>query len=381
MKVNYNDELDKLINNEQSDAETIKINELPPKKDKPPLSIRPIDAEFKIKKEKKTYPQDWEAYDKAKTNEDQLFKKLLEELLILTIEEPIKIGAGRKGFTVKEKLFCMCIKIFYRSDLRKTTSILKELQRLNYINKAPSFKSIDNFFNDKSLSEILDNLILISALPLANLEETGAIDSTGFSVSRFDQWNKYKWGKHEGKRRVWRKAHACIGCKTNIALSVEITESHASDVSMVEEVIKTKTAYFNMKNFVADKAYLSRKVIQFLNTLNLIPYIPFKSNSMKRPNGQGYLWSRMFKEFTNHNYEFMKIYHQRSNIETCFHMIKTNYGDYLLTKKYDANVNEIKTKFLCHNICCLIQEAFESNISIDFSNCVEIINECAKIQQ
>ncbi len=126
-------------------------------------------------KKKPTYPQNWQAYDKAKTNEDGIFKGLLYELLSTCVEE-LAHKSGRKGFTKKEKLCFMCIKVFYKSDLRKTVSILKELKNSGYIDRVPSFKSIDNFFNDKSLSEVLDDLILISSLPLANLEETGAID-------------------------------------------------------------------------------------------------------------------------------------------------------------------------------------------------------------
>lgn len=330
--------------------------------------VVPIDVNFR--EVKPTYSQDWEAYDKAKTNEDIFFKKLLEELLLLAVEEPERQKTGRKGFTFKEKLFCMAIKIFYRSDLRKATAILKELQNLRYIDRVPCFKSIDNFFNDKRLSAVLDSLILISALPLAELETTGAIDSTGFSTSRFHRWFDHKYGKEENKKRIWRKAHACIGTKTNIFLSVKVTESNVNDVSMFQEVLGNKVTYFNMKEFTADKAYLTREVMQFLHNLGMMPYIPFKNNSIGLPKGFR-IWRIMFDEFKNHPERYMRKYHQRSNIETGFHMIKTNYGDNLMTKSFIGNENEIKVKFLCHNLCCLIQEAFENNIDINFETCVK----------
>ncbi len=332
-------------------------------------------SEFKeepveTKKPKPTYSQDWQAYDKAKCNEDGLFKGLLHELISACIEEPIK-KAGRKGYTRKEKICFMCIKVFYKSDLRKAVSILDELKNSKYIDRVPSFKSIDNFFNDPSLSEVLDDLILISALPLANLEETGAIDSTGFSISKFERWFDYKWGKLEGKKRVWRKAHVAMGCKSNIFLSVKVTEKSVGDASMLEEVLGVKTKYFKMNQFVADKAYLSRKIITYLANLGLDAYIPFKSNSIRKSRGC-HLWSKMFKVFNYNNKSYMKKYHSRSNIETGFWMVKQNYGDHLFTKYFTANVNEIKTKFLCQNIVSLIQEAFESNIKVDFESCVKI---------
>ncbi len=140
---------------------------------------------------------------------------------------------------------------------------------------------------------------------------------------------------------------------------------------MLEEVLGIKIRYFNMKQFVADKAYLSRRIIKYLANLGLDVYIPFKSNSL--PNSRGcMLWKTMFQKFNDPNSDYMVKYHQRSNVETGFFMVKQNFGDSLFTKKFEANVNEIKIKFLCQNIVNLIQEAFERGISVDFEACVRI---------
>lgn len=336
------------------------------------LYVPLIQREEQIR-QRKTYSQDWASYDLAKTNEEGLFKALIEELLSNCVEVPEHKKAGRRGYSVREKLLFMCLKVYYKSDLRKTVSILKELKKVDYIPRVPSFKSIDNFFNDKSLSLILDDLILISALPLANVEEVGAIDATGFSISKFQRWFDFKWGKLEGKERIWRKAHVCIGCKTNVFLSVKVTESNVADAKMTEEVIGMKTKYFDMKDFVADKAYLCRRIIKFLDNLGLEIYIPFKSNSVGKPKGCR-LWRVMFEKFHNENEDYMKKYHRRSNIETAFFMVKQNFGDNILTKNLEANINEIKVKFLCQNISTLIQEAYERDIEIDFESCVKMMH-------
>jgi len=318
--------------------------------------------------EQLSYPQDWSSYDKAKTNQDIFFKKLLHELLFLSVKDK-----SNRGYSIKDKLFAMCIKVFYKSDLRKCQSILKELKNLNYINKVPCYKSIDNFFNDKDLTKLLDDLIFISSLPLANIEHTGAIDSTGFSISRFENWNNYKWGTTEGKERVWRKAHASMGCTSNIFLSVEITPKNVGDAPMFEKVVGKRTQYFEMKNFVADKAYSSRNIVRFIYNLGMNPYIPFRSNATGRSKGVGE-WVTLFQKFKNQNALYMKKYHQRSNIESGFHMVKTRFGDHLMTRNYVANVNEIKVKFLCHNIMVLIQETYERDIKIDLESCVKRVS-------
>lgn len=335
-----------------------KIIEVLPKQPEPEKQKRP------------TYALNWSAYDAAKTNEDVYFKRFLQELFFFAIEEPPNNKPGRKGFSKKDKLFAMCVKIYYRSDLRKATSILKELQHLKFIQKVPCFKSIDNFFNDKELTAILDKLILISALPLSNVEETGAIDATGFSTSQFENWFNYKWGKRTGKERIWRKAHACSCCKTNIFISIKITEKNVADAPMFEEVVADHPKYFKMEDFVADKAYLSRDILKAIQKLGLNPYIPFKKNSIGDAKS-AFIWRKMFEEFTYNKEEYMKKYHRRSNIETSFHMLKQRFGHHCATKNFQAQTNEIKVKVLCHNICVLIAELFEQQIDIDFEACVK----------
>jgi hypothetical protein len=47
-------------------------------------------------------------------------------------------------------------------------------------------------------------------------------------------------------------------------------------------------------------------------------------------------------------------------------MIKMRLGEFLKSKNFQAQRNELLTKFIVHNICCLIQEIFENHIKIDF---------------
>jgi hypothetical protein len=47
-------------------------------------------------------------------------------------------------------------------------------------------------------------------------------------------------------------------------------------------------------------------------------------------------------------------------------MIKRRFGEYLLSKNYTSQRNELMMKFICHNICCLIQEIFERNLIVNF---------------
>ncbi len=313
------------------------------------------------------YTQDWIAYDKAKTKESILFKAMLWELLEGYFPNEIKQG---KRILTKDRLFMMSLKVYYNTDFRKCKGLIEE-----FTGKKVSYKSLCNFFNDKQLSQILDDLILITALPTASLETTGAIDATGFAVSGFESWNCNKWGNKSYKKdqiRIWRKLHAVTGCKTNIFISVEVTDKNVHDHKAFENTVKDKVKYFDLDDFVADKAYNSRQVFEYLRKLDLNPIIPFKKNATAKSRGS-LIWRRMFRYFKDNQEEFMKRYHKRSNVETCFHMLKRRYGNNIRTKNFNSNVNEIKIRCLCHNICVLIQEMYENDIPIDFEACVNTI--------
>jgi len=62
----------------------------------------------------------------------------------------------------------------------------------------------------------------------------------------------------------------------------------------------------------------------------------------------------------------MKHYHQRSNVESAFSMMKRKFGSYLKARSSVGRENEVLCKALCHNICVLIQEMFELGIKVDF---------------
>ena len=74
----------------------------------------------------------------------------------------------------------------------------------------------------------------------------------------------------------------------------------------------------------------------------------------------------MYNYFAYHREAFLERYHQRSNVETAFFMIKSKFSDYLRSKTETACINEIYPKLICHNICCLIPETFELGIQANF---------------
>ena len=202
-----------------------------------------------------------------------------------------------------------------------------------------------------------------SRFPLADMVYVSAIKIySGFSARRFNCDVKEK------SQRQWLKAHIITGVKTNIVTSIKITDGHANDSPVLPGLLNDTAVRFDMVEVSADKAYLSENNLRSIENHGAAPYIPFKSNTTGQGSG---MWRRLYAYFIMNEDEWKGHYHQRSNVETTFSMVKGKFGDALRSKSDEGQVNEILLKFLCHNICVLIQEMHELGITPDLKPVVE----------
>lgn len=65
---------------------------------------------------------------------------------------------------------------------------------------------------------------------------------------------------------------------------------------------------------------------------------------------------------------YMERYHQRSNVESMFSMVKAKMGDSVRSRTDIAMVNEVLCKLVAHNICCLIMSQIELGVEPTFDN-------------
>jgi transposase len=218
---------------------------------------------------------------------------------------------------------------------------------------------------DEALTPILENLIVQSSLPLKTIEKDSfSIDSSGFSPAKFSRWYDHKYKKVRG-RKIFYKAHLVIGNNTQIVCGAEITTEYVGDMNVLPELVQGVKRNFDVPILCADKGYISHDNLNALDNMGIVPYIPFKSNTVPTTDMTS-AWGRAYNYFALNQYAFLEKYHQRSNIETAFHMIKSKFGDYTRSKTDTACINEILLKVLCHNICVLISEIFELGIEVHF---------------
>lgn len=312
--------------------------------------------------EKKTYKQNWPAYTLAQIEEKHRFRVLLHDLCAGVEPFPRKPGAGRTPVLASDAIFAAAFKVYSTVSTRRFACDLKDALQLGFISQKIHHNSICAYLENPELTPRLHALIRQSSYPLHSVEEEFAVDSTGFSTSRFARWFDEKYGATR-QAHDWVKVHISNGCQSNIVAAVTITERYSGDSPEFKPLVEEM---FRIKRVSADKAYLCLENMETVREHGGTPYIMFKSNSTGGAGGPGSIFERMFHYYQAHRDTYLKFYHKRSNVEATFSAIKRKFNELIRSRTNTAIVNEMLCKVLCHNICCVIQSQCELGIEVDF---------------
>ncbi len=312
-----------------------------------------------LKATRVTYKQDWPACNAAQANEKAKFQALLHDLCRGIIEPPPRVGAGRKPIPLADMVFSVALKVFSTVVGRRSSCDLADARAKGYLSRLPHYNTISTYLENPALVPILRGLIIQSSLPLEAIEADFAVDSSGFSTSRFVRWFDQKYGRVM-QEHDWVKVHIMTGVKTNVITAVEIKDRDAHDAPMLPPLVRTTNRNFAIREVSADKAYISQDNLETIANAGGMPYIAFKKDAT---GGIGGLYEKMFHYSSLNRDDFLEHYHKRSNVESTFAMIKAKFADSIRSKTPVAMVNESLCKILCHNLACVISAMYELKIN------------------
>ena len=269
---------------------------------------------------------------------------------------------GRRWTPMSDMVFTAVYKVYSTLSCRRFGTDLDEAFEKGFLSKKLNPAMSCAFLECPLLTPILKELIGVTSLPLRAVETDFAVDSSGFSTSRFVKWFDEKYGTTRSGRQ-WVKCHIACGVKTHVVTAVEILDKDAGDSPQFPALVKKTATNFKIGEVSADKPYLSTENVDAVFQFGGTPYIAFKANSTGAAGG---LFEKMFHYYSMNKDEYMARYHKRSNVESVFSMAKAKFGDSVRSKTDTAMKNEVLCKLLCHNICVLIQSQCELGIEATF---------------
>jgi transposase len=310
--------------------------------------------------ERQTYKQDWESYNKAQTNEQGHFQAFLADLCNGLSTPPQ--GNGRPRIPPRDAAFCAILKTYSTLSARRFMGDLEVAHQRGFIGRVPHFNSVLNFFDAEDSENILHGFIERTAAPLVALEDNFAVDSTGFAGASYARWFDEKYGKPKSEVE-WIKLHAIVGVRTNVVTACKITAAGGADCPQLPELVNQTARQFTIGEVVADKAYTSRDNFDAVIAAGGQFYPAFRANAT---GGVGGAYQKAFHLFSLNRDDYMRKYHQRSNVESSFSAIKRLFGSSLRSKSERTMRNELLARVVGYNITCVIQEMYKMGVNPEF---------------
>ncbi len=238
--------------------------------------------------EKKTYQQDWPVYNLCQKEEKRRLLVLLHDLC-KGLENPPQSGAGRRRTPMADMVFTAVYKVYSTLSGRRFGTDIDEAFEKGYLSKKLTMMNW-TFLESELLTPVLKELVAVTSRPLRAVETEFAVDSSGFSTSRFVRWHDEKYGCVRSGRD-WVKCHLACGVKTHVVTAVEILERHTADSPQFKPLVKATAENFKIGEVSADKAYLSAENMETVADCGGTAFIAFKENST---GDRGGLFEKMF---------------------------------------------------------------------------------------
>src|SRR3954451_7412149 len=128
---------------------------------------------------------------------------------------------GGQPFKMTDVTFAAVFKVYSTVSGRRFSCDLADAHAKRYLARLPHYNTVFRYLEDPALTPILQALIARSARPLRSVEVDFAVDSSGFTSSRFVRWFDHKYGVVKQKH-TWVKVHVMTGVKTNVVTAVRI---------------------------------------------------------------------------------------------------------------------------------------------------------------
>ena len=309
--------------------------------------------------------RNWSVYNESQTEEYRLFNTLLRDLSIGFPEphtDPQR--AGRKPIPLRDQAFCAVQRAYLGFSLRRSHGFRAQAAKNGLLSDTPFWAVPSRFLCRQDVTEGLHDMIARSAIPLIGLEDKCAVDSTGLRTTRFNYYRQEKY--NPSRENAWLKMHALVGVKTHVIPVLEVTSGTVSDSPQFPALLRRATANgFRFKEVYTDKGYQSRENFSAADQLEIVPFIPFKRNQTGKAGGSP-LYHKMFLFFQYQREEFDVHYGQRAQVESTFGSFKQKFGETLASRNFTAQLNEVLSLAIAHNITVMVRQMFEAGILPDF---------------
>jgi transposase len=175
-----------------------------------------------------------------------------------------------------------------------------------------------------------------------------AVDSSGFSHSTGGEWFSVRLKRSH--RRRFHALHNAVDTDTLMIHATRVRTRPGGDSRFMVPLVR-RIQKSNLATVYCDKAYISRKNVQFIADVGAYPAIEPKSSSSINSKSH-WAYGQLMREYRADPEEWKRTheYGRRSLVETVFGMMKLRYGGSLSSRGGMERRRELLIKVVLHNI-------------------------------
>jgi len=157
-----------------------------------------------------------------------------------------------------------------------------------------------------------------------------AVDSSGFSHSTGSEWVAVRFKKT--RRRRFHALHNAVDTDTLMINASYVRPRPGGDAKHMIALVR-RMPRSELELVLGDKAYISRRNVQFIADVGAYPAIEPKSNSSVRSKGRQ-TYGELIREYRSDPKKWKEVhqYGKVSLVETVFSMMKLRFGGALSSK-------------------------------------------------
>jgi len=319
-------------------------------------------------KKQKRYPRDESLYNLIQENEVMLFLRYLPlAAWWVTGYRNLWTGRGRPPKNLYDIVVCLTVRKYFNFSLRRGMGLLRMFRGLGVIDaKIPCFKTLDNYQRSSEIMPYLEEVLKLTAEPLKCIEFFFATDTTGTASTCYSSWFDIRTRK-EGMKREHLTAHVTVGTKLKAAVALDARTDHGGHNEILRNHIKEVAKSFEVKEWSADRAYLSRENCNAVAEVGAEPWFKLKSNTTAKTKGSP-AWRRMVLEFRRDPEIAERKYHRRSAVESAISAKKRKFGSFVRAKEDTSKENEETLSWIGYNFSVLCRGVHEFGLKPQFAN-------------
>lgn len=315
-------------------------------------------------------PRNWSAYDLAQTREIadtlELTRYLVEaaEHRLLSRTEHRSRKRGRPPTPASDIAKVLIMQTYFDVPNRVAEGLLHLFGEKLGISREFSYKTIERGYDRATVNRLLDEVVVLTNLPVEGLEKVFAPDGTGMPASRKENYADGRARQSEGSREAgaWPEGRpptprripvfgaGMVGAKFKLfTMWRGSCDPHVGELSHFPHLVaQTKELHPEMEMIVGDGLYAGRPQCTLVGQAGAIPrFLPRRNVTLKSMGVKE--WSRMLLSMTHDPQKWFGEYYQREAVECAFSMVKNRKGE-LRKRLSGRKETEAYLRIVQHNV-------------------------------